>query len=84
MTTIKTIIAELLGDRAVQLGTGTSSLSLFGASQLTAPPVWVGQATTYIGLYAAVVGGLSATATLVYVILKIRRIVKSPIVVEND
>ncbi len=84
MTTIKIILAEVLGDRAVQLGTGTSSLSLFGASQLSAPPVWIGQATSYIGLYAAVVGGLSATATLVYVILKIRRIVKSPVVVEND
>ena len=84
MTTIKTILADLLADRAVQLGTGTSSLSLFGAAQLTAPPVWVGQATTYIGLYAAVVGGLSATATLVYVILKIRRIVKSPLVVQSD
>jgi hypothetical protein len=63
----------------VQLGTSSSSLSLFGASQVnTEPPVWVSHVTAYIGLYAAVVGGLSATATLVYVVLKIRRILKNP------
>lgn len=79
MSTLKLIIAELVRDRLVQVGTGSSSLSIFGATQVNAaPPEWVARVMPYIGLAAAVVGVLSGLATLVYAVLKIRRILKHP------
>lgn len=79
MSTLKLILVELLHDRVVQAGTGSSSLSLFGATHVNAaPPAWVAHVTTYIGLAAAIVGVLSGLATLVYAVLKIRRLLNNP------
>lgn len=79
----RTIFAELIHDRVVQAGTGTSSVSLVGAVGVERHPLAVATAALaemqpWIAFFAALFGGLSALATFVYVCLKIHRMVKNP------
>ena len=73
---IKTIFLSLVTDRAVQAGGVTSGTSFLGgrmlaeSSNLTVAQEWV-------ALVAAIIGALTAAATLVYMVIKISRLLKN-------
>jgi hypothetical protein len=65
--TFRAVISSVLADRAVQVGGTTSTVSLWGGVN-----AW----HQWIGLYAAVIGALSARATLFYMVVKIQRMLR--------
>jgi hypothetical protein len=81
MQTVKTIISELITDRVVQAGTGTSTISFAGAIGVEhhrAALATLADVQPWIAFFAALFGGLSAFATFVYVCLKIARMLRNP------
>lgn len=66
--TVKNVFFSVVSDRVIQTGSATSSVSIWGGLN----------ARDLIANYAAVVGALTATATLVYMILKIKRMLRNP------
>jgi ABC-type uncharacterized transport system permease subunit len=76
--TFKAALAEIIHDRVVQAGTGTSGVSLLGAKGLESASVSFATYQPYVAFFAALFGGLSAFATFVYVCLKIRRMLRQP------
>jgi hypothetical protein len=79
---IKSIVISLVTDRTVQAGGATSTVSLFGARELTGHAGHIEAAQQWLAFYAAVIGALTATATLFYMVLKIRRMLKGETVKE--
>ncbi len=79
ITTLKLILFAIVTDRAVHAGGSTSALALWGGQQLSPHHfASIASAQEAIAFYATVAGALGATATLVYVCLKIWRLLRNP------
>lgn len=61
----------IMTDRTVQAGASTSGLSLLGGTTIE-------QAHQWVAFYATAIGALGATATFVYVCIKIFRLLRDP------
>lgn len=71
---LKMVLVSIITDRAAQAGTTTSGVSIFAGIE---SQKFAG-VESWIATYAAFIGALTATATLVYIILKIVRLLKNP------
>ena len=69
--TVKQIALSLITDRAVQFGTGGSSVGILGA--ITVSDVQQAAAT-----FAAAMAGFASLVTAIYVCIKIARLLRSP------
>lgn len=65
------IFTEVVTDRIVLAGTGSSGTSIFGAISLSQTREW-------LAIFAALFGGLSALSVFVYTCIKIRRMLSDP------
>ena len=65
------IFVEVITDRVVLAGTGSSGTSLFGAFSL-------GTTQEVLAVFAALFGGLSALSVFVYTCIKIHRLLNDP------
>lgn len=76
------IIAELLNDRVIQAGVGSSSVTFVGAAGMTIHPLtlatMLADVQPWIAFLATLFGGLASLAAFVYACLKIRRMIQNP------
>lgn len=80
---LRLIFLEIVRDRAVQAGTGSSTVSLAGAAGMSGDPLgwaatFIGHAQPWIVFFAAIFGGLCSAATFILICIKIHRLLKQP------
>lgn len=81
--TLRAIIADLLADRVIQAGTGTTAVSGLGAAGLAIHPLetatlLITQLQPWVAFFAALMGGILSVTLIVYTCLKIRRLLQNP------